>query len=141
MFGKVPLLKYVDYNIMDPNLFLELQFDKYTKVIQKEDGTKKLVTQEWVKPLWKSGILTLLKFPHFSRSPIVQACVSFLLTKMHGRYLWLDQSYPIFQNTMHWILGLPTSCEDPTDTLKEKHTTHKKCVSFWSYDNKPRYII
>jgi hypothetical protein len=42
-FRKVSLLKCVNYNIRDPYQFLELQSDKYTKVVQREDGTDRVV--------------------------------------------------------------------------------------------------
>jgi hypothetical protein len=50
----------------------------------------------------------------------MQSCVWFLLTRVQGGYLWLDQLYLIDQAIIHRVSGLPTSSENPTNSLKEK---------------------
>jgi hypothetical protein len=65
MLGMVPSLKYEYYNIQDEAQFPELHFDAYTKILVGG----KVVTKAWAKPIYKSGIMTLLDVPHFGHNP------------------------------------------------------------------------
>jgi hypothetical protein len=67
-FGKVSLHKCVDYNVRDPKKFPEIQYNIFTTVIQRLDGTDKAVMQDWARPLKKSDILSLIRCPHFGQA-------------------------------------------------------------------------
>jgi hypothetical protein len=97
--------------------------------------------QEWKRPLRKSKILSLLKFMHFGRALDFQSCVCFLLTRVHGGYLWLDQPYLIDQAIIHMISGLPTYGEDLTDSLREKHAPQEEVYSKYDTCRRKRGVV
>jgi len=63
--------------------------------------------------LERVGILKFFDIQHFDRSNEVNACVNFLLTCLHGVYLWLDMIIYIDTYLIARITGLPTQRKDP----------------------------
>lgn len=70
--------------------------------------------------------MTLLGVPHFGRKPQINACIHFLLSRLHGNFLWLDHPYPVDIDAMHWVLGFPKNGEDPVDVILARDATIKK---------------
>jgi hypothetical protein len=66
------------------------------------------VPKVWERGLERAGILNLFDIPHFGQRNEVNACVKFLLTCVHGGYLWLDRPISIDTDLIARITGLPT---------------------------------
>ena len=66
MLGKIDQLKFQDYNLQDPQKFPQFQADQY--LVVREDPVMKrqsLAPQPWIEALEPSGLLNLLRIPHF----------------------------------------------------------------------------
>jgi hypothetical protein len=77
MMGKVPKIRYANYNVCDATMFRELAEDTYltnTKEIGPL-GRPILDVAQWIKGLYNSGIMNLLDIPHFGCSKNVGLCV------------------------------------------------------------------
>jgi hypothetical protein len=68
----------------------------------------------------QTGILGLLKLPHFVRGQYATACVKQLLEVMHGGDIWLDKPIPITVELIAQITGLPSRGMDPGLILDDK---------------------
>lgn len=66
LLGKIDQLKFQDYNLKDPQKFPQFQVDQYL-VVREDSVTKKqiLALQPWIEVLESSGLLNLLRIPHF----------------------------------------------------------------------------
>ena len=73
-----------------------------------------LISQAWIASLQPSGLLNLLKIPHFGQSNEINAVVKVLLSCMHGGHLWLDRRVDITIDLIHRITELSKTGEDPT---------------------------
>jgi hypothetical protein len=80
------------------------------------------VPKVWARGLERAGILNLFDIPHFGRSNEVNACVKFLLTCVHGGYLWLDRPISIDTDLIARITGLPSQGQDPNSLFADKKT-------------------
>ena len=67
---------------------------------------------EHVQILEHSGLLNLLRIPHFGRGTEVNAMVRILLSCVHGGYLWLGNRVDLNINLMHRITGLSKTGQD-----------------------------
>jgi hypothetical protein len=74
------------------------------------------------KGLKRVGILNLFDIPHFGWSNEANACIKFLLTCMHGGYLWLDKPILIDTKPIARIIGLPMQGQDQNSLFAEKKT-------------------
>ena len=77
--------------------------------------TKKqiLAPQPWIEVLEPSGLLNLLRIPHFERSAEVTVVVKVLLSCMHEGFLWLDRKVDLNVHLIHMIMGLSKRGNDP----------------------------
>lgn len=62
--------------------------------------------------------MPLLDLPHFGWSTLVNNCVIFLLSFLHGGALWIDQSYGIDADVIKIVTTLLCSSEDLATTLQ-----------------------
>jgi hypothetical protein len=68
----------------------------------------------------RTGILGLLKLPHFGRGQYATTCIKQLLAVTHGGDIWLDKPIPITVELIAQIIGLPIQGMDPTLILDDK---------------------
>ena len=69
---------------------------------------------ERVKVLERSGLLNLLRLPHFGHGAEVNAVVRILLSCLHGGYLWLGNKVDLNVNLIHHITELSKTGQHPT---------------------------
>jgi hypothetical protein len=50
---------------------------------------------QWVARLESTGILGLLKLPHFGRGQFTTTCIKQLLAVTHGGDIWMEKPVPI----------------------------------------------
>jgi hypothetical protein len=108
MLGRVSQLKYVDHDITDMTNFPEIAPHHYLELrLDPTMNQSILVPKVWARGLESERILKLLDIPHFGRRNEVNACVKFLLTYVHGGYLYLDRPISIDTDLIARIIGLP----------------------------------
>lgn len=74
---------------------------------------KNIVPQEWIEKLAPSGLLKLLRIPHFGRSLEVNVVVKLLLSCVHDGYLLLEGKINLNIDVIHKITGLSEVGNDP----------------------------
>jgi hypothetical protein len=74
----------------------------------------------WEIGIEKSGILNLLKIPHFGHSLEINVCVKLLLKYIHGGTLLLDPWVSIDTKLILWITRLQKVGEDPNTLFNNK---------------------
>lgn len=123
LLGYIPILRYQDYNLQDPEKFPQFQSDKY--MCQRPDLitlVEVIVPQEWIEKLASSGLLNLLRIPIFSiiyknrvvpvqflfQLPWASALLSFdLLGQVSRRVILIQlQPTPIHQGWKHFTIHL-----------------------------------
>jgi hypothetical protein len=140
--GKVPSLKFSNYNIQDEAQFPELRFEGYTEVIEGSDGKEWVVPKKWAKPIYKSGIMTLLGCPPLQAQPKHQFIVfTSCLEELHGGFLWLDHTYLVDMETMHQVSSLPRMGEDPTDVVLAQCYARRGVPKYGTYRGMRGIII
>ena len=95
---------------------------------------KVLKPQKWAEGLTIVGLTDMLFIPHFGHSIQVNTYVKQLLVWFHKGYLWLDQPYPVNDELIARITGLPTKGKDPlpyldknnTKPIKQKHNIQRE---------------
>jgi hypothetical protein len=96
LLGHVRKLKYSDHEVADETKYPELAPHVFMhKVVVNQ--LRETITQphQWVTGLNKTGILGLLKIPHFGRGQYASACIKQLLAVTHGGDVWLEKPVPI----------------------------------------------
>ena len=86
---------------------------------------KKILPQDWIVKLAPSGILKLLRIPHFGRSPKVNIFVKLLLSCIHDGYLWLEGKINLNIDVIHRITSLSKVGDDPGAHFVGKKLDHK----------------
>ena len=88
LLGYATVVKFIDYNLGDSKTYPQFWSDQYL-MIQKNPrtGADEYVPMEHVHVLEWSGLLNLLRIPHFGRGAKVNAMVRILLSCVHGGYL------------------------------------------------------
>ena len=81
--------------------------------------------QEWIKKITPSGLLNVLRIPHFGRSPEFNTIVKVLLSCVHDNYLWLDRKIDLNVDAIHIITGLSKVCVDPSTHFVGKSQDRK----------------
>ena len=76
--------------------------------------TEVLVPQEWIENLVPSGLLNLLRIPHFGQSPKLKVVVKVLLSCVHDGCLWLDSKIDLNVDVIHRIIGTNKVGTDPS---------------------------
>ena len=76
-------------------------------------GADEFVPMEHVHILERSGLLNLLRIPHFGRGVEVNAMVHVLLSFVHGGYLWLGNKVDLNVDLIHRITRLSKTGKDP----------------------------
>ena len=67
LFEQILNLKYQDYNLQDLEKFSQFQANQYMcKRVDLITQAKVIAPQEWIEKLAPSGLLNLLRIPHFS---------------------------------------------------------------------------
>jgi hypothetical protein len=90
------------------------------KIVMNQIGETITQPHQWATRLDITGILGLLKIPHFGRGQYALACVKQLLAVTHGGDVWLDKPVPINVELIMQITGLPTWGMDPVLILDDK---------------------
>jgi hypothetical protein len=75
---------------------------------------------KWAVRMDRTGILGLLKIPHFGRGQYAMAGIKKLLLVTHGVDVWLDKPVPITIELITKIIGLPIRGMDPMLILDDK---------------------
>ena len=75
--------------------------------------------------LERSGLLNLLRLPHFGRGAEVNAVVRVLLSCVHGGYLWLGNRINLNVDLIHRITGLSKTGKDPQTHISSKSKDSK----------------
>ena len=78
-----------------------------------------------VQILERSGLLNLLRIPHFGRGAEVNAVVCILLYCVHGGYLWLGNKVDLNIDLIHRITGLSKTGQDPKTNITGKTNDSK----------------
>lgn len=126
LLGEIPSLKYQDYNLLDPEKFPQFQENRYMcRRIDSVTNVEVLEPQEWIEKLAPSGLLNLLRIPHFVRSSELNAVVKVLLSCMHDGYLWLDRKIDVNEDIIHRIIGLSKVGADPASHFVGKNLDRK----------------
>ena len=88
LLGYADVAKFVDYNVGDSKRYPQFRPDQYL-TIQKNPrtGADEYVPMEHVQILERSGLLNLLRIPHFGRGAEVNVVVRILISCIHGGYL------------------------------------------------------
>ena len=129
LLGHIPSLKYQDYNLQDPEKFSQFRADQYMcKRIDLVTKAEVLAPQEWIKKLSPSGLLNLLRIPHFGHSLELNVVVEVLLSCVHDGYLWLDHKIDLNVDVIHRITGLSKVVADPSSHCMGKSLDRKLVV-------------
>ena len=72
-----------------------------------------------------SGLLKLLRIPHFGHSPKVNAVIKRLLSCVHDGYLWIEGNIDLNIDVIHRIMGLSKVADDPSTHFVEKTLDRK----------------
>ena len=91
--------------------------------------------QEWIEKLAPSGLLNLLRIPHFGRSPKLNAVVKVLLSCVHEGYLWLDRKIKLNVDVIHRIYGLSKVGRDQGVHLVGKSLDQKLATMIMKENN------
>ena len=113
LLANIPQLRYQDYNLQDLKKFPQFQPNRY--LIRKIDPitkVEKIVPHDWIANLASSGLLKLLKIPHFGRSLEVNVIIKILLFCVHEDYLWLESKIDLNIDVIHRITGLSKIGDD-----------------------------
>jgi hypothetical protein len=96
LLGHVGKLKYSDHDITNETRYPQLTPRVFMQnIVVNQLGEMISQPNQWVVGLDRTGILGLLKLPHFSRGQYVIACIKKLLAVMHGGDIWMDKPVPI----------------------------------------------
>jgi hypothetical protein len=121
LLGHVGKLKYSDHDVADETKYPELAPQVFMqKIVVNQLGETITQPHQWATGLDRTGILGLLKIPHFGRGQYAMTCVKKLLAVMHGGDIWLDKPVPITVELITQITGLPTGGMDPALILDDK---------------------
>ena len=91
-------------------------------MIQKNPriGADEYVPMEHVQILEHSGLLNLLRIPHFGRGAEVNSVVRILISCVHGGYLWLGNNIDLNIDLIHRITGLSKTGKVPKKNITGK---------------------
>jgi hypothetical protein len=95
------------------------------KIVVNQLGETITQPHQWATGQDKTGILGLLKIPHFGRGQYTLACVKQLLAFTHGGDVWQDKPIPITVKLIMHITGLPTWGMDLVMILDDKSKEKK----------------
>jgi hypothetical protein len=109
--GQIPLLKHSDFNLRERKNYTTLPPHCY--LMKTTENKPPLIPQPWIKELAQSTILNVMNILHFGRRQEVNACIKFLLSCYHGRYLWLDRIITVDLALIYRITGLSMKGHDP----------------------------
>ena len=115
LLGYAVVAKFIDYNLADAKTYPQFWPDQYL-TIQKNPrtGADDYIPMDHVQILERSGLLNLLRLPHFRRGAEVNAVVCILLSCLHGGYLWLGNKVDLNIELIHRITGLSNTGQHPT---------------------------
>lgn len=102
VLGRVPMMKFEDWDLMDSEKFPHLETRKLMKQ-SKEGSVTTLEPQKWLGGVEKAELLHLLWIPHFHCAPITIFVIRQLLCLVHNGYLWLEEPIPITVEIIHKI--------------------------------------
>ena len=83
-------------------------------------GVDEFFPMEHVQILERSGLLNLLRIPHFGRGSEVNVVVHVLLSYVHVGYLWLGNKVNMNFDLIHYITGLSKNGKDPKTHISGK---------------------
>lgn len=114
MFGKIPLVKFDDYDQANEETFLELALEYYLERVLYENVVK-VEPMPWAHELSNAGIFNFLRIPHFGRYLITNFCMCQLLALVHDGCLWIQNIIPIDAALIDQITNLPKKGPHPMD--------------------------
>ena len=121
LIGYAGVVKFIDYNLGDGKTYPHFKPDHYLKHEKNPwTGQEELVPMPHVEVLEPSGLLNLLRLPHFGRSAEVTAVVRILLSSVHGGYLWLGSRVDLNIDLIHRITGLSKTGKYPDIQVSRK---------------------
>ena len=114
LVGYAAVVKFIDYNLADGKTYPHFKPASYL-LLEKNPrtGRDEFVPQPHVQILEQSGLLNVLRLPHFGRSTEVNAVVPVLLSCVHGGYLWLGHKIDLNVNLIHRITSLSKTGKYP----------------------------
>ena len=124
LLGYAVVAKFIDYNLADAKTYPQFRPDQYL-TIQKNPrtGVDDYIPMDHVQILERSGLLNLLRLPHFGCGAEVNAVVQILLSCLHGGYLWVGNKVDLNIDLIHCIIGLSKTGQhsmiDTTGKTKE----------------------
>ena len=98
------------------------------KKIDPITKAKVLALQAWIKKLAPSGLLNLLRIPHFGWSLELNAIVKVLLSCVRDGYLWLDRPIDLNVDVIHHITRLSKVDVDPSTHFVGKNLDRKQAT-------------
>ena len=126
LLGQILNLKYEDYNLQDREKFPQFQADQYMcKRVDTITQAEVLAPQEWIEKLAPSGLLNLLRTPHFGQSLALNTVKKVLLSCVHDGYFWLDKKIDLNVDVFHCITGLSKVGVDPSMHFVSKNLNRK----------------
>lgn len=87
-FGKLHTVKFDDHGLVNLEVFPELALELYLERVL-EDDVLKVIPMPWASGLAGSGLLNLLRMPHFGHYNITDRIVRQLLALVHDDCLWI----------------------------------------------------
>ena len=100
--------------------FPELTPALYFNTIYVDDGVT-VVPQHWVRRLAGSGLLNLLRMPHFRHYNVTNQLARQFLALVHNGFLWIRDRVPIDAALVHRITGLPMNGPHPLERVGKKY--------------------
>ena len=130
LVGYAAVVKFIDYNLGDGKTYPHFKPDAYL-VLEKNPrtGREEFVPMPHVQILERSGLLNVLRLPHFGRSAEVNAVVRILLSCVHGGYLWLGHKIDLNVDLIHRVTGLSKTGKDPEIQITGKTKDSKLPVA------------
>lgn len=99
--------------MQDQEKYPQFQVDQYMRrKIDPITQVEKIVPQDWIAKLALSGLLKLLRIPHFSHSPEINTVAKLLLSYVRDGYLWLEGKINLNIDVIHRITGLSKVGDD-----------------------------
>lgn len=118
LYGQVEHARLVDQDFSDGDLFPHMKLDQYMDYYPASNGEICMQWRTAFAPLRDETLCNLMELPVFGTSGEVARCTKFLISRVHGGSLWLDQEYPIHVDDIHLLTGLSMEGQDVTDAFQ-----------------------
>lgn len=109
LYGKYDKVVLVENDLSHSFHFPALKREVYTKAMTKPDRSQSKKVREDIRGLQRSTLLNLRGLLVFNIVGAVMQCTKFLISRVHGRSLWLDKEYPIHAVDIQRLTRLSTA--------------------------------